>query len=239
MEELVLDTPAGPVPGRVEGDGPWGILLATGAGTGQDHAGVAGLRSRLAETARVMTFEYSYRAQGRRFPDRQPKLLAVHRVAAAHLRAEVGESLVLAGRSMGGRMSTILAAQGEPCAAVVAYGYPLHPPGKSDRLRVEHLDGIAVPVLFLSGTNDALARPDLVDRYLAPLPVARLVRVDGADHAFRRKGTDPDAMLDHLADLTKEWLAALEPPRPTSPADTVGQAGEEPSGLGGNASDPP
>ena len=105
-----------------------------------------------------MTFEYAYRAAGRPFPDRQPKLLAVHRAAARRLRDEVGERLVLAGRSMGGRMSTILAAEGEPCAAVVVYGYPLHPPGKPDRLRVDHLPRIPVPALFISGDHDALAR---------------------------------------------------------------------------------
>ncbi|MFP3915190.1 MAG: alpha/beta family hydrolase, partial [Actinomycetota bacterium] len=210
VEELILDTPAGAVPARLEGEGSWGILLATGAGTGHDHPGVAGLRSRLAAAATVMTFEYAYRAEGRRFPDSQPKLLSVHRAAAARLRERVGPRLVLAGRSMGGRMSTILASQGEECAGVVAYGYPLHPPGKPDRLRVDHLGDVRVPILFLTGTRDALARSDLVDRYLAILPTARLVRIDGADHSFRRKGTAPGEMLDHLVAETVAWLDGLE-----------------------------
>lgn len=215
MEILVLDTPMGSVPAHLDGEGKWGVLLATGAGTGQDHPGVAGLRSRLAGVGQVMTFEYAYRAAGRRSPDRQPKLLAVHRAAAALLRERVGRRLVLAGRSMGGRMSTILAAEGEECAGVVAYGYPLHPAGKPERLRVEHLYDITVPILFITGSNDALARPDLVERHLAPLPTAELVWVEGANHSFRRKGIDAAGMLDHLAAVTREWLAGL--PDPVAP----------------------
>lgn len=209
METFELSTPAGEVPARLHGQGPWGILLATGAGTGHDHPGVAGLRSRLADFARVMTFEYAYRARGRPFPDRPPKLLAVHRAAAERLRGEVGERLVLAGRSMGGRMSTVLAAGGEACAGVVAYGYPLHPAGRPESLRVEHLGDIPTPTLFLTGTRDALATPELVERHLAALPFARVEWVEGADHSFRRKGTSAEEMLDHLADVTRRWLTAL------------------------------
>lgn len=206
---MLIDTPVGEVPARLEGEGDTGILLATGAGTGQDHPGVAGLRSRLARRHLVMTFEYAYRAAGRRFPDRQPALLAVHRAAAARLAEHVGHRLVLAGRSMGGRMSTILAAQGEPCRAVVAYGYPLHPPGKPDKLRVDHLPSLPVPTLFLSGDRDALATPTLMEQHVAPLEMATLVWVEGADHSFRRRGTTPDAMLDHLVEVTEDWLSEL------------------------------
>jgi predicted alpha/beta-hydrolase family hydrolase len=191
MTRFVLDTDAGGVPAVLEGDGQTGILLATGAGAGQDHPGVAGLRTRLAASGyRVMTFEYAYRAAARR------------------LRDEVGERLVLAGRSMGGRMSTILAAEGEPCAAVVVYGYPLHPPGKPDRLRVDHLPRIPVPALFISGDHDALAPPEAIRRHLEPLPAATVAWIEGADHSFRRRGTAPEAMLDELARITTEWLSA-------------------------------
>lgn len=207
---FLLDTPAGPVPGHIEGEGPLGILLATGAGTGQEHDGVAGLRRRLANAgATVMTFEYAYRAAGRTYPDRLAKLLAVHRAAASHLRERVGELLVLAGRSMGGRMSTMLAAENEPCRAVVVYGYPLHPAGRPDKLRVEHLSAVTVPMLLITGTRDALARPDLVERHLAPLPTVTLELVPEADHSFRRRGAPADVMLDLLASTTLRWLSGL------------------------------
>ncbi len=207
MESIELETPVGVVPGLMEGDGTVGILLATGAGTDQRHPGVSGLRTRLAAAGfRVMTFDYAYRAEGRSFPDRLPELLAVHRAAAGHLRSQVGVRLVLAGRSMGGRMATMLAAEGETCSAVVAYGYPLHPSGKPDRLRVEHLGDVAAPALFLTGTRDALALPHLVDRYLVPLPRATVELIDGADHSFRRRGTSGGEMLDTLASVTARWL---------------------------------
>lgn len=210
MQKLEIDTPHGSVPAVLEGGGEVGILLATGAGTGQDSPGVAGLRSRLAAQGfKVLSFEYAYRAQGRAFPDRQPKLLDVHRAAVRRLREDVGGRLVLAGRSMGGRMSTILAAEGEPCSGVVVYGYPLHPAGKPDRLRVDHLPALRVPVLFISGDNDALARRDLVEQHLVPLPTASFEWIEGADHSFRRRSTSPEAMLDELARLTADWVASL------------------------------
>lgn len=166
-----------------------------------------------------MTFEYVYRAAGRRFPDPQGRLLDVHRAAAVRLREVAGSEIVLAGRSMGGRMSTILASQGEPCLGVVVYGYPLHPAGKPDRLRVDHLPDMTVPALFVTGTRDALALPDLVERYLMALPSATVELVSDADHSFRRRGTSPDEMLDGLAALTMAWLkrsglAASTPKRP-------------------------
>lgn len=210
MKSLTIDTPAGEVPARLEGDGALGILLATGAGTGQDHPGVAGLRSRLAAVGnRVMTFEYAYRAAGKSFPDRPPKLLAVHRAAAEVLRDQVGPNLILAGRSMGGRMSTMLAAEGEPCLGVVAYGYPLHPAGKPEKLRVDHLGSVTVPMLLISGSNDALAKADLVQEHLVPLPTARVAIIEGANHSFRRKGSPAEEMLDELVNHTMDWIAAL------------------------------
>lgn len=203
---LTIETEVGPIPAIREGDGADGILLATGAGTGHNHPGVAGLRSRLAAAGLlVMSFEYPYRAAGRKFPDRPPKLLAAHRAAAEHLRRDV-DRLVLAGRSMGGRMSTMLAADGQECAGVVVYGYPLHTIGKPDRLRIEHLGDMAVPSLFISGDRDALAPTALIDRHLRPLERATVEIVEGADHSFRRAGTSPDGMLDPLAEISTRWL---------------------------------
>jgi uncharacterized protein len=103
-------------------------------------------------------------------------------------------------------MSTMLAAEGEPCAAVVAFGYPLHPPGKPETLRVDHLSSVPVPTLYLSGTRDALAHAELMERHVVPLDHATVVWLEGADHSFRRRGTTPDAMLDLLVEHTVEWL---------------------------------
>ena len=210
MRAFLIDTEVGAVPAVVAGGGSRGILLATGAGTGQDHPGLAGLRARLAASGyTVMTFEYPYRARGSPFPDPMPQLQAAHRGAAAFLRAHVDGPLVLAGRSMGGRVATMLAAAGEECAAVVCYGYPLHPPGRPERLRVAHLAALKVPTLFVTPSRDRLARRDLVERYLSALPSAQVAWVEGADHSFRRAGTDPEVMLDLLGEVTLRWLAGV------------------------------
>lgn len=207
---IEVETTTGPVPAILEGEGAVGILLATGAGTGQEHPGMAGLRHRLAVAGfTVLTFEYPYRARGARFPDPMPRLQEAHRAAAATLRSRMDGPLVLAGRSMGGRISTMLAAAGEPCAAVVCYGYPLHPGGRPDRLRISHLGDLTVPTLFLSGTRDRLATPELVERHLRPLPIADLVWIENADHSFRRRGTSPGEMLDELVTETVRWLQAI------------------------------
>lgn len=103
----------------------------------------------------------------------------------------------------------MLAADGEPCRGVVAYGYPLHPAGKTEKLRVDHLGSITVPMLLITGSNDALAQAHLVEEYLAPLPTATVTIVEGANHSFRRKGSSAQEMLDELVDRTMDWIADL------------------------------
>src|SRR5690606_38976965 len=103
-----------------------------------------------------------YRKEGRKAPDRAPKLIATVVDEAARLvrRAKVApDSLVLGGRSMGGRMCSMAVAEGLPAAGLVLISYPLHPPGKPDRLRIEHLPQIEVPCLFISGTRDPFGTP--------------------------------------------------------------------------------
>jgi hypothetical protein len=188
-------------------------LLAHGAGAGQDHARITGLRDRLAEQGlTVLTFNYPYIEAGRRRPDPTPVLLSCHRAAAAALRERVGDRLILSGRSMGGRMGTLLAAQGEPCAGLVLFAYPLHPAGRPERLRIEHLAAIHRPMLFVQGSRDALARADLVDRHLRPL--AAVTVIEGADHSFRTAGVRPEEMDRRLATIAFAWITSLNPGPP-------------------------
>jgi predicted alpha/beta-hydrolase family hydrolase len=188
------------------------LLLAPGAGAGQEHPFVAGLRRRLAAAGRrVMTFDYPYASEGRRAPDRLEVLLECHGAASRRLREEAGET-VLAGKSMGGRVATHLAAAGEACAGAVCFGYPLLPPGKAEPRDTGHLEAIAAPLLLISGSRDRLAPLEMLRAMTARLPRARLVVVEGADHSFGVTAT-PDAraeaMLDRLAGITLDWLAAL------------------------------
>jgi uncharacterized protein len=168
--------------------------LAHGAGAGIDHPFLAGAAAGLAEGGiGVLRFNFPYMEARRRVPDAARVLLDVWNEAITQLARRAARlPLVTAGKSMGGRMVSMLAAsQGAAFrgAALVFFGYPLHPPGRTDRLRDEHLAGIRVPMVFLQGTRDALARLDLIEDVVRRLqPLARLHVVPGADHSFRVSG---------------------------------------------------
>ena len=183
------------------------LILAHGAGAGACHPLVVGLRDHLvAAGAFCVTFNYPYTEEGRRPPDRTDRLLACHRAVAQWVRSEVCETPVLAGRSMGGRMGSYLAADGDPVRALVLYAYPLHPLRRPDRLRSEHLSRITVPMLFFRGSRDALATPELFDREVRPLRSATVVDLEGLDHSFRGRGHRADEVNRRLAEMTVSWL---------------------------------
>lgn len=191
-----------------------GVLLAHGAGVGQQHELMLRLRGGVnAAGFPVMTFDYPYMAAGRKAPDRPPKLLACHRAATAVLREQVGERVVLAGRSMGGRMASHLAAEGEPCDGLILFSYPLHPPGRPEKLRVEHLPAIKQPVLSFVGTRDAFATRQLYDEHLGSLPNVTTHWLEDADHSYRvRKkvtGRTKDEVIDEIIEATVGWLSGL------------------------------
>ncbi len=109
-------------------------------------------------------FNFPYRAEGRGFPDRMPVLTESFRAAAQRVVDEVKpDYLILAGHSMGTRAALALAAEGFPCRGLILFSYPLHPPGHPEKLRLDHLDALKVPLLTLSGTSDAFCSPKLMD----------------------------------------------------------------------------
>jgi len=159
----------------------------------------------------VLAFDYPYFEAGRRAPDRMEVLLAAHRAAAERL-AGYAPQVVLAGKSMGGRMGSHLVGDGGWLAAgLVYYGYPLVPQGTKPARPVDHLERIQAPQLFFAGTRDRLSPPRLVGPIVARLPRATLVAIEGADHGFRRspRSGDGDVMARLVAE-TVSWLAALE-----------------------------
>ncbi len=189
----------------VVGDGRVVVVLAHGAGGHRGHPTVVGLRDALAARGlRVVTFDYPYASEGRRMPDRAPTLVACHRAVVEWTRDAWGGDLVLAGRSMGGRVASVLVADGTLCSALVLYAYPLHPPGRPDRLRVDHLDSVTVPTLVLQGSRDAFSRPDLFDLHIRSR--FDVVDVDGADHSFEVKGQAPGEVHAFVAAATVSWL---------------------------------
>lgn len=181
------------------------VLLAHGAGTGQHHPLVTGLAVALVSVGlRVWTFDYPYKAEGRGAPDRAETLIACHRAVADHLRQHIDRPPVLAGRSMGGRMATMVAALDLTVPAVVAYGYPLHPPGRPDRLRIEHLPAVMAPMLFVRGERDVFSQPELFDTYIRTLAGATVIDVAGEDHSLRKPAT-----VALIAGETREFLSGL------------------------------
>lgn len=195
--------------GVLEGAGANGILLAHGAGTDQDHPNMVAIRQGLARCGHtVMSFNYPYTERGSKRPDRTEKLVECHRAAADMLGLTV-DSLFLSGRSMGGRMGTYLAAEGYPCAGLILYAYPLHPPGKPENLRVAHFPDITQPMLFFQGTKDPLSRTELFNRYVATLPNVTVEVLEGANHGFRGGGWTPETMVARLVEGSSSFVAVV------------------------------
>ncbi len=212
-EAVTIDWEDGTVSGRfVSASGSIGVLLAHGAGLGQDHEWIVHVRDGLAGAGvPVLTFNYPYMEAGRKAPNPARILLACHRAALHELRQRIGR-VVLAGKSMGGRMGSHLAADGEPVAGLVFYGYPLVGVGKSEPRDVSHLAGAGAPMLFVQGTRDRLAPLDLITPVVESLPDASLHVIEDGDHSFRvlkRTGRDPKEVLDEVIEVNVDWMSKL------------------------------
>ena len=192
-----IATPAGDVgSARTEPKGAAATLVvAHGAGAGMDHPFLVGFCQAMGEAGiATLRFNFLYVQRGRRSPDPERVLRETWLAAFEDASVRAGGAPVLAGgKSLGGRIASMCVADGMPAAGLVFLGYPLHPPGKTDRLRAEHLARIEVPMLFLQGTRDPFARPDLLEGVLAGLgDRATLVPVEGGDHSFRVRGEKAD-----------------------------------------------
>jgi uncharacterized protein len=176
-----------------------GLLLTPGASATREQPALVALDeavSALGVTVERMDFPYTQ--AGRRAPDRPPVLLEAVRAGAARLAVD---DLYLGGRSMGGRICSMAVADGLEAKGLVLVSYPLHPPGKPDKLRTEHFPRLDVPCLFVSGTRDTFGRPDELEAATAAIPgEVTHVWIEGGDHGLRRK----DAAV---VDAVTAWLA--------------------------------
>lgn len=193
----------GPVRPRTER--PQGLLLTPGAGSGRDQATLVAIEAAVAPLP-VVRVDFPYRKEGRKAPDRAPKLIASVVADAAEFVAATGiaaDGLLLGGRSMGGRMCSMAVAEGLPAAGLVLVAYPLHPPGKPEKLRVEHLPAIEVPCLFVSGTRDPFGTPAELEAATATIagPVTHHW-IDGGRHEL--KGADHE-----VGAAISAWIAEL------------------------------
>lgn len=196
-----------------------GIALAHGAGGNLHSPPLKDLARGLANAGiAAARFNFLYSERKKRAPDRQPQLVACWQSVADWLRADLATaSLFLGGKSMGGRMASYLAAEGYPCAGLVFLGYPLHPPGKTDRLRKEHLPSIPVPMLFIAGTRDPFSRFDLLEETLEEIgELATLHAIPEGDHSFKvpkRSGRTAPEITGEILDVTTRWLESVEAKR--------------------------
>lgn len=212
-ERITIPTPSGDVSGvysrAAHPDAT--VVVAHGAGAGMDHPFMVGYCEALNGLGlATLRFNFAYMEAGKRLPDRAPKAIPVWAAALAEARRRsAGEPLWAAGKSFGGRMASMAVAEGamDP-AGLVFLGYPLHPAGKPEKLRDEHLYGITLPMLFLSGTRDALATADLLGSIVAKLPTAVLAWQEGGDHSFAVKGAKraPSEAGASLAEPTARFV---------------------------------
>lgn len=110
---------------------------------------------------------------------------------------------------MGGRIASHVVAAGFPAAGLLFLAYPLHPPGQPDRLRDAHLGKITIPMLFLQGSRDAFARPDLLAKTVAALPTATLHVVDGGDHGLKVRGRAAEDVRAEIVEVAVGWIRSL------------------------------
>jgi len=199
------------------------VVLGHGAGANQSSGFMRmfakGLASRGLD---VMTFNFIYMEQGRSVPDQKPKLEACFRAvietALKHKKLKKNR-LVIGGKSMGGRIaSQVMAGEekgafADDVAGLVFLGYPLHPPGQSSKLRVEHLEHIHKPMLFVQGTRDALGTPDEIQPYIKSLrPAAKIYAIEGGDHSFKapkKLGMPQEQVFESAMDEIDRWVRTI------------------------------
>jgi predicted alpha/beta-hydrolase family hydrolase len=194
------------------------LILAHGAGADQNSGFMVHFATALAARGvETVTFNFVYTEQSRRLPDKNDKLESCWRAVIAAVRGVTPAlgKLVIGGKSMGGRIASQIAAAGDDgLAGLVFLGYPLHPPGRPDKLRSEHLGRIRAPMLFVQGSRDAFGSPDELRAALADARTAAdLFVVDGGDHSFKvpKRGAMPqDQVYEMVLDEIVRWMRALD-----------------------------
>lgn len=178
------------------------FVAGHGAGSHMNHRSML----KLSEVLRshgfdVVRFNFLYREKGAGPPDRMPKLQACFTAVAQKAREEIGaRKFVIGGRSMGGRVASMLAAEGLACDGLLLLAYPLHPAGQPEKLRDQHLPSIKVPVLCINGTRDSLCQQDKMTRAIDGLGW-QMQWLEGKDHSFD--------VTAEVGELAGRWLATL------------------------------
>ncbi len=197
-------------------DGTQTLVLAHGSGAPMDSPFLETIASGLADRGvRVARFEFPYmharRAGGRGGPpDRTAVLLESWRAALAAVRAEAGGHVAIGGKSLGGRMASLIADEVE-AAALVCLGYPFHPPGQPEKLRTTHLAALCTPTLIAQGTRDPFGTREEVSAY-ALSPAVRIEWLESGEHSWKplvRSGRTEAQNLEQGIEAIAGFLAGL------------------------------
>jgi predicted alpha/beta-hydrolase family hydrolase len=189
--------------------------FAHGAGGNMsDRAMLAATKTLRAFGLGVVRFNLLYKERGSGRPDQMPKLMATTQAVVERVRAELGpQTLIIGGRSMGGRAASMLAAEGFDADGLLLLAYPLHPEGAPEKLRDAHLPRIRMPVLCFNGTRDGLCTPELMEGVLTSVVAPwQMHWLDGADHSFhvlKSSGRNDAAVLTEVGSVTSEWIGGL------------------------------
>jgi uncharacterized protein len=184
---------------------PSALLLTHGAGGDSSHRTLRALEDRLSLPVRRMDFPY--RSEGRKAPDRPPKLIAALQAELERMAHELSvdpDRVALGGRSMGGRICSMAVAEGLSASGLVLLSYPLHPPGEPEKLRTEHFPRIAVPTLFVNGDRDPFGTPDELHDHVGAIAGPTTVHW----LAGQRHDPKPDCD-DEIVAVVEEFLTGL------------------------------
>lgn len=197
-------------------DAKYLMILAHGAGAGMHHLFMEQLSNELAkQQIATLRYQFPYMEKGKKRPD-SPKIAHQTIRAALEKAKDLADGLPLlaAGKSFGGRMTSQLAAAEllSEIKGIIYFGFPLHAPGRNTIDRAAHLVDISIPMLFLQGTRDTLALPNLMQQVCDPLETATLQFFEGADHSFKmlkRSGISQEEVIERLAISSRKWAEKL------------------------------
>lgn len=194
-----------------------GIVFVAAHGAGgsmNDRAMLATAKTLRSRGVGVVRFNFLYKEKGSGRPDQMPRLKDCVTAVVARTREEIQpKTLIIGGRSMGGRAASMLAADGFVCDGLFLLAYPLHPPGKPDQLRDAHLPAIRVPVICFNGTRDPFCTPSLMEEVLRRVKIDwEMHWVEGADHSFhvlKSSGRTDGEVLAEIGDSAQSWVRRI------------------------------
>ncbi len=188
-----------------------GVVLFPGAGTNANHHSLVAIETAIKnvnDKIKVVRCDFKYRQAGKSFPDKAPVLIETVRTVVTQAAQDWGcatNEIVIGGRSMGGRMSSMAIADAEVAlevAGLVCVCYPLHPPKQPHKLRAEHLSQVTVPTLFVSGTRDEFGTVDELTAATRPMMNKKHVWIDGARHDLKNRDAE-------VGEIIARWVTGL------------------------------